>query len=199
MSKHLYCSTDTRVPEYLLKKVRKQVYINLVENMITKGIFYLKAALIMFVLILLCFVAYSCMRQDPVSAQEIDLSIIAKIESNNNPLAYNPTSHARGLYQITPICLEDYNITHKGSEIALISLYEPVSAHRVAEWYISRIKIILAKKGISAQTSPILISYNWGVGNYIKWVKAGQNDKRLPLETRNYIKKYYKLARLYAK
>lgn len=128
-------------------------------------------------------------------AEEVNLDIIATIESSNNPLAYNATSHARGLYQITPICLKDYNFAHKTKNIASNALYSPTEAHKVAEWYILRIKQILTKKGIPVEISHILISYNWGVGNCIKWYRAGTDYNKLPRETRNYIAKYLKLAR----
>lgn len=128
-------------------------------------------------------------------AEEIDLNIISKIESSDNPLAYNRISQARGLYQITPICLEDYNNAHPTTTIALNSLYNPQVARKVATWYITRLKQIMAKNGISCQISHILISYNWGIGNFLKWHKAGGNFNNLPKETQNYILKYQKLAR----
>ena len=56
---------------------------------------------------------------------EIDIEIIKEIESNGNPLAYNFKSQARGVYQITPICLEDYNIYHDKKYIES-ELFNPI-------------------------------------------------------------------------
>ena len=128
-------------------------------------------------------------------AEEINLDIIAKIESNNNPLAvsYRGTKYGRGLYQISEIALLDYNNCHPASKMPTNALFSPIEAQKVAEWYISRIKQILQNKGISAEINAILISWNWGVGNYIKWHKAGADYKRLPYETQNYLKKFWKL------
>lgn len=143
-----------------------------------------------FACLLFWFGAWKCAR-----AEEVNLQIIAQIESSGNPLAYNAKSGARGLYQITPICLKDYNECHPASKIASDSLFKPVVARTVAKWYVGRIIEILARKGISAQISHILISYNWGVGNCIKWYRAGADYSKLPKETYNYIIKYNNMAR----
>jgi hypothetical protein len=37
-----------------------------------------------------------------------------------------------------------------------------------------------------------LIAYNWGIGNLRKWFKRGCDWNKLPLETRNYVIKYFK-------
>ena len=43
----------------------------------------------------------------------VDMSIIATIESSNNPAAYNERTNATGLYQITPICRHGDNSIDK--------------------------------------------------------------------------------------
>jgi len=57
--------------------------------------------LVLFILLLTNYSVFSA---------ELDarfLHTIAKIESNNNPKAYNPKRGEIGLYQITPICYKD--------------------------------------------------------------------------------------------
>jgi hypothetical protein len=123
-----------------------------------------------------------------VKAETVNLSIIAKIESNNNPLAYNRHSGARGLYQITPICLKEYNVKHTASKIDSNALFSPVEARKVAEWYLlRRIPELLKFYGFPAKIDNILVCYNAGIGKLRKGI--------MPKETKNYIAKYYKLAR----
>ena len=120
-------------------------------------------------------------------AQEVNLAIIAKIESSNNPLAYNPASHARGMYQITPICLKDYNIQNRAN-LSVDALFNPSTCYTVAKWYIAtRIPQLLKNRGIVVTTDTILIAYNAG----ISWV----GKKNLPKETVYYLKKYARLSK----
>jgi hypothetical protein len=119
---------------------------------------------------------------------EIDMDIIAIIESNNNPLAYNFKSKARGLYQITPICLEDYNNYHK-HKYTLPELFNPIINKKITKWYIEkRIPQMLNYYGYKATDKNIIISYNAG----IKYIVKGLS---LPQETRLYLKKYHKLLK----
>jgi hypothetical protein len=118
-----------------------------------------------------------------VSAFSLDLSIIKQIESSGNPLAYNKSSHARGLFQITPICLKEYNNFH-AEKYNLSDLFNPIINEKIAKWYIEkRIPQMLKHFGKETSLENILISYNAG----ISYVVSG---KPLPLETVNYIKKY---------
>lgn len=122
-----------------------------------------------------------------VKAEEINLSIIATIESNNNPNAYNKTSKAVGMYQITPICLKDYNQLNK-NQFQLSEMFEPNKAKIVANWYLNkRIPQLLRHYRIIDTIDNRLWAYNAGIGRVVKNIK--------PLETRNYIIKYHKLER----
>ena len=116
----------------------------------------------------------------------INLDILSFIESSNNPLAYNKISQARGIFQITPICLKDYNNENR-TKIALQSLFDPQIAELVAKWYLeTRIPFFLQNKGIPITIANVLWAYNAGIGNVVKGIK--------PKETKDYIKKYYQLA-----
>ena len=113
----------------------------------------------------------------------IILSIIAIIESSNNPLAYNQKTQARGLYQITPICLKEWNNFHSSEHYTLNDLFNPQVNEKIAKWYLTkRIPQMLRyyKKPVTIEN--ILICYNAG----IKYVLKGE----IPKETKEYIQKY---------
>ena len=121
-------------------------------------------------------------------AQDISLSIIAQIESANNPQAYNSRTKATGLYQITPICLQDYNNHHK-KKYCLADMLLKNKAHKVADWYLNkRIPSMLKYYGIANTIQNRLIAYNYGIGHLRK-------KDVLPQETKNYIKKYFTLCK----
>jgi soluble lytic murein transglycosylase-like protein len=114
---------------------------------------------------------------------KIDLNKIKQIESSGNPLAYNPTSQARGLYQITPICLKEYNNFHT-KKYSTQDLFNPTINEKIAKWYLTkRIPQMLRYYNKPITTSNILISYNAGINYVVKGLS-------LPTETRNYIQKY---------
>jgi soluble lytic murein transglycosylase-like protein len=114
---------------------------------------------------------------------EIALDKIRKIESNDNPKAYNRYSQARGLYQITPICLKEYNNFHD-IKYSLEELYNPEINTRIAEWYLQvRIPQMLKHYHKPDTDENRIIAYNAG----IMWVV---NGKPLPKETKEYIRKY---------
>lgn len=126
----------------------------------------------------------------------VDLDTIAQIESSNNPSAYNKESHATGLYQITPTCLEDFNRFYKDREykkwglsqnfgvLNMRDMFDVHLAYIVADWYMNkRIPYILKHYEIEDTVKNRLWAYNAGFHK----VKRGI----MPLETRNYIKKYF--------
>jgi len=114
------------------------------------------------------------------------MSIIATIESNNDPMAYNAKSKARGMYQITPICLKDYNIENL-LNLPLVALFDPKTSIDIANWYLNaRIPQFLRNKGIVDTIDNRLWAYNAGIGNVVKGI--------MPQETVDYIRKYKELA-----
>jgi len=121
----------------------------------------------------------------------IDMAIIATIESNNNPRAYNKRTQATGMYQITPICLKDYNLMHK-RRFTLEQMYISEYCFIVANWYMNeRIPQLLKHYGFSDTIDNRLIAYNYGIGNM-----RDKNHLPLPEETRSYIIKYNNIAGL---
>jgi len=117
----------------------------------------------------------------------IDLTIISEIESNNRDTAisFRGARYGRGRYQISEICLKDYNQETR-SNIAPEELFCPVVGYQVAHWYITRrIPQILRNWGIPITEETILWGYNAGVGRVRDGIK--------PVETVNYINKYRRL------
>lgn len=112
------------------------------------------------------------------SAHNVNLSVVSKIESSNNPLAHNKKSDARGLFQITPVCLKHFNQVHK-LNYSKEALYIPSFNFKVANWYFSW----LSKKTNSVRET--LIAYNCGLGCLSR--------NTLPKETVGYLEKYQSL------
>ena len=137
------------------------------------------------ILFFLSVVATAC-------AEEIDINIIIQIESSGNPNAYNEKSGAIGLMQITSIVVDEWN-NGWGFEYNVGDLYNPRINVRLGKWYLLRIKEhYLPHYKIPVTIENILASYNWGIGNVVKWHKKGGKFKDLPKETQQYIKKYNK-------
>lgn len=118
----------------------------------------------------------------------IRMDAIKSIESSDNPSAYNKSSGARGLYQITPICLKEWNNFHKKEQYTPKQLFDGNINEKIAKWYIEvRIPQMLRyyKKDVSIEN--IIWAYNAGIGYVVKDIK--------PSETVDYIEKYRRLVK----
>ena len=112
----------------------------------------------------------------------INLNKIKQIESHGNPLAYNKSSGARGLYQITQICLDEYN-NYNNKSYNSNDLFIPSINEAIASWYLEkRIPQMLKYYNLEVTVENILWAYNGGIGK----VRKNIMDK----ETENYIEKY---------
>ena len=131
------------------------------------------------------------------------IPIIIHIESSNNPNAISKTD-CIGLMQISPIVLKEWNeqksppsiidtknnIYHIEPHFLKEALFNPDINIAIGTWYLKRIWFHYLKgKGT---IKDMLICYNFGYGN---WLKYKQGKVKLPKETRNYIKRYYHLAK----
>jgi len=115
---------------------------------------------------------------------EVDLSLIAQIESSNRPAAIGDGGKALGLYQLHQGVVGDYNRTHNTQYLHQDALRRDI-ATKVADWYLNReIPRLLKHFKLPVTTQNILAAYNAGIGN----VRQG----RIP---HNYIAKYNKLAK----
>jgi hypothetical protein len=71
-------------------------------------------------------------------AEDINLDVIADIESGHEPLAYNKESGAVGEYQITQGVISTYNFEFPDGKCNLEEMYIPYEDHAVANWFINQ-------------------------------------------------------------
>ena len=119
----------------------------------------------------------------------IDMNAIMMIESSGNPIAHNKKDDSRGLFQITKICLEDFNNFHQKNKYTMDDLWNVEINALIADWYINkRIPQMLRyyKKPVTIEN--IIIAYNAGISYAV-------NDKPLPKITKDYLKKYERMAK----
>ena len=132
--------------------------------------------------------------------EEIDICIdcIIEIESGGNSLARSE-NNCIGLMQVSPIVLKEYRNFHKDNFSQALredSLLHPEINKLIGIWYLNRIKNhYLPYYKIPVTIENVCIAYNFGIGNLVKWYRAGAKWEKLPKETQNYIKKYHKLAK----
>lgn len=138
-------------------------------------------------IIIMLFLITGCAPAYASSQFQVDMLTIAKMESSLNMKAYNESSGARGLFQITPICLKDYNQFHPKAHFSQDDLFQAWVSHEIADWYMNeRIPHLLHYLHHPDTLSNRLISYNCGVGCV---------GRKLPLETQNYLKRYNALSK----
>lgn len=104
---------------------------------------------------------------------------------------------ATGDMQIMPVTLEDWNKHHPNEQYTMDDMKDERKNVRVGKWMLeNRIPQILNLSKIPLTVNHILIAYNWGCGNIIRWYKSGAVVARLPVETQQYICKYWAKAKL---
>lgn len=115
----------------------------------------------------------------------VDMQKIRMIESSGNPRAYNVSSQARGLYQITPIVLTEWNNYHPHEQYTVEQLFSSSINSSIAHWYMNyRIPQMLHYYKVEDTVTNRLIAYNAGISYVVG------NGKVLPSETVQYIAKY---------
>lgn len=125
----------------------------------------------------------------------IDYNAIEEIESSGNPKAHNRKSGARGLRQITPVVLEEWNAFHPKEQYNLDGLFNEEINRKIGNWYLDKkIPRYLKDFGLKDSIENRLAAYNWGIGNLRKISDARENFDKLPKETRDYITKYERLT-----
>jgi len=109
------------------------------------------------------------------------------IESNGNTMAIS-LKDAKGLMQITSICLDDYN-KQNNTNYTENNLFNPKINKKIANWYIGiRIPNLLKEQGLKVNVQNILICYNGGINSCINFNKTG----KLNTETQDYLNRYFK-------
>jgi hypothetical protein len=121
-------------------------------------------------------------RKAEAASSEVDMNKIYSIESSNNPQAHNKSSNAKGLGQITPIVLKEWNNFHPKDKHSDADLFNADTNKKIASWYMNkRIPQMLKAKKLKDTPENRLVAYNAGIS------KVG---KILPRETQQYLKKY---------
>lgn len=116
---------------------------------------------------------------------KIDMHKIMMIESSGNPLAHNKRDDSRGLYQITPACLADFNAWHK-KKYSMDDMWDPVINREVAEWYLTqRIPAMLEHYEKPVTVESVIFAYNAGIS-------YPAQGKKMPVITQKYLTKYHK-------
>ena len=115
---------------------------------------------------------------------KIAISKIVWLESKGNPFAKSRAG-ARGVCQIMPVVLKEYNRCNKAS-YKIVQLYNPKINIKIADWYLhKRLPQILRANRRPVTVNNLLISYNAGPSYVIK-------GKRPPRQTRRYVRDYRK-------
>ena len=121
---------------------------------------------------------------DNAYALEIDLANISMIESSGNVLAHNKKDDSRGLYQITPICLKEYNNFHPKAGYSMDDLWNASISTKIADWYLNvRIPQMFKHYGILDTVPNRIVAWNAGISYLV-------NKKSLPKTTKEYLRKY---------
>ena len=123
----------------------------------------------------------------------IKLQAIKTIESSGNPYAFNSRTKCYGWYQISEICLQDFNQLNK-TNYEPQDLFNPLINEMVASWYFKRLGQLLNFYNIPVSIVTVLASYNWGIGNVVQWYTNGTRLEELPEETKRYIERYEELT-----
>ena len=140
---------------------------------------------ILFIIFCVVLTFWVCGCRDYAWADVVDMKIIAQIESSGNPNAVSSVG-AIGLYQITTICLKEFNQFNKTHYLQK-DLFSPAVNEKVAWWYLNiRIPQMLKYYCKPVTTENCLIAYNAGIRAVIRGY--------LPKETANYLKKYVRLS-----
>lgn len=129
----------------------------------------------------LTFVFVSIARGEEV---HMDMERIKRIESDGDPRAFNKQDGGRGLYQITPIVLEEWNNFHPTDRLAPTDLWDPAVNFKVANWYMNkRIPQMLRYFKLCDTPKNRIICYNAGIKKLVK-------NLPIPQTTIKYLKKY---------
>ena len=97
------------------------------------------------------------------------LPVIIQAESSGNPLAINKKEGSYGLCQIKAEVLKDYN-AEKKRHYSLKDLLTAKINKKICRWYLRKLERQLRKHNCLSKKS-LVLSYNWGPGNFLKWKK----------------------------
>ena len=115
----------------------------------------------------------------------IVIATIIAMESSGNPMAFNRATEARGLMQITPVVLSDYNKRNHANLSHSQLFSESINKH-VGTWYLTvRIPELLQAKHKPVTLENVLICWCQGIKHVSKPSK----------QAKAYIKRYAELTK----
>lgn len=120
------------------------------------------------------------------------LNAIIKVESSNNPRAFNYHTKARGLTQIRSIAWRDLkkHFGHKYKKYTYSQhIYDPAIAREAGRDYLRILEKYLKAKGIPLTHQNLLTAYVWGPENLHKY-----GSKRAPRAGKIYVAKVINLS-----
>ena len=95
----------------------------------------------------------------------IEMEALSKVESSGDPRAFNKVTKATGKFQITPICLKDFN-EQTNNDFTMKDLFDAKINSRVTKWYLFiRIPQLLKAKGINDPTDEQILAHYGGYKN----------------------------------
>jgi len=130
-----------------------------------------------------------------INKKIINIDIIAKIESSNNPNATNP-SGAKGLCQLKQGAWSDVQAHHPElSKYSFEKYWNDADINKQFGdiYYNETLPTYLKRLKLPINLNTILAVYNFGIGNVKKLIKKYGNESwenHLPKETKDYIQKY---------
>jgi len=118
----------------------------------------------------------------------VDLDAIKMIESSGDPSAYRAADDSIGLYQITPVCLKEFNNFHSREKYTRADLWRADVNERIATWMLDvRIPQMLRHYKRPDTVRNRIVAYNAGIARVI-------SKRDIPAVTKQYIKKYEQLT-----
>lgn len=157
------------------------MYLLSIEDIKKDGVFWTLWTIMIIGLLMAMFLLSS---PEQAEAGMIEMERIAMIESSGNPLAHNKKEDGRGLFQINPVCLKEWNNFHPSEIYSAEDLWNPQVNRRIAEWYMNtRIPQMIKHFQKIDSIENRIIAWNAG----IKYVKTGAE---IPAGTRRYLEKY---------
>ena len=122
----------------------------------------------------------------------VNLDTIKQIESSGNPdaISFRGAKYGRGLYQISEVCLADYN-QFAGHVFTFYpkDLFNPKINEMIAKWYLTkRIPAMLRHYNKEVTVENVLWAYSAGIGRVVEGVMSS--------ETKEYIFLYKNLDKV---
>lgn len=132
--------------------------------------------------------ANQLVRSKAVKPAGIDLQKIFQKESSFVSDAHNTRTDARGLGQITPVGLADWNQRNPQDQHQPDDLYRSDVNAKISNWTLNqRIPQMLQVYGIQDTPENRLIAYHDGIGNLHSYI---QGKRKLGPEMTNYLQAY---------